>query len=180
MIDQIDPFLCTHYIYATAGLNRNNEIQSLDPGLDLKENGGKGAYEKFTKLKEINPNLKTLISIGGWNEGSIKYSLMASNSTSRQLFVASVINFLKVHNFDGLDFNWVSCYHTNQFISFNCIFLQIFPANRGGKSEDKQNFVLLLRELKQALTAHDFLLSAAVSARKEIIDAGFDVAQVSR
>lgn len=33
-----------------------------------------GSYKRFNKLKEINPNLKTIIAIGGWNEGSVTYS----------------------------------------------------------------------------------------------------------
>lgn len=29
-----------------------------------------GNYKKFTGLKSYNKNLKTMIAIGGWNEGS--------------------------------------------------------------------------------------------------------------
>ena len=33
-----------------------------------------GAYIRFTNLKLKNPELKTMLAIGGWNEGSTKYS----------------------------------------------------------------------------------------------------------
>lgn len=33
-----------------------------------------GGFRKFVDLKNKNPNLKVLISMGGWNEGSEKYS----------------------------------------------------------------------------------------------------------
>ena len=33
-----------------------------------------GAYIRFTNLKLKNPDMKALLGIGGWNEGSTKYS----------------------------------------------------------------------------------------------------------
>ncbi len=33
-----------------------------------------GAMKRFTGLKRQNPNLKALVAIGGWNEGSETYS----------------------------------------------------------------------------------------------------------
>jgi len=47
-----------------------------------------------------------MIAIGGWNEGSIKYSEMAKSPASRKEFVDSVVKFLETHNFDGLDLDW--------------------------------------------------------------------------
>ena len=42
-----------------------------------------------------------MIAIGGWNEGSTKYSGMAKDKKKRQKFVNSTIDFLQKHNFDG-------------------------------------------------------------------------------
>lgn len=47
-----------------------------------------------------------MIAIGGWNEGSVKYSNMAANPESRKTFVNSVMDFLERYDFDGLDFDW--------------------------------------------------------------------------
>lgn len=44
-VENIDPNLCTHLIYAFAGLDETtNQIRSLDPYNDLEENYGKGNY----------------------------------------------------------------------------------------------------------------------------------------
>jgi chitinase len=58
-------------------------------------------------LRKQNPDLKTLIAIGGWNEGSEKYSAMARDPARRRVFVQSVVDFLKKYDFNGLDFDWV-------------------------------------------------------------------------
>ena len=87
-------------------MSYDNKIKPLDAYNDLKENWGKGAYLRFNALKQINKKLKTIIAIGGWNEGSVKYSNMASNSESRKTFVESVVEFLDKYGFDGLDFDW--------------------------------------------------------------------------
>ena len=43
LVENIDPMLCTHIIYAYAELDRvTHSIKSLDPYLDTEENGGIG------------------------------------------------------------------------------------------------------------------------------------------
>ncbi|GBM66518.1 putative chitinase 2 [Araneus ventricosus] len=124
--EDIDTFLCTHAIYSFTNL-QDNQITPFDPYLDLKENWGIGGYERFNNLKKKNPYLKTLISIGGWNEGSTKYSAMAADPNARATLVRSVVDFCLKYDFDGLDMDWE------------------YPANRGGDPRDKQNFVTLLK-----------------------------------
>ena len=161
-VENIDPFLCTHIIYSFAGLGHDNRIRSLDPWNDLRDNYGKGAFERFTGLKRQNPKLKTLIAIGGWNEGSIKYSNMAQSESARKVFVDSVVDFIEKYDFDGLDLDWE------------------YPAARGGKPEDKNNFSLLIRELKAAFEPKGYLLTAAVSAGKWFIDPAYNVPDLGR
>lgn len=72
------------------------EDQQLDDGQMHKMNG----------LRNKNKHLTTLISIGGWSEGSTKYSHMVSNANSRKEFVHSVLDFLHKYDFDGLDIDW--------------------------------------------------------------------------
>ncbi|QQP42408.1 AGAP005634PAlike [Caligus rogercresseyi] len=82
--EDIDPSLCTHLIYSFAGLDEGSSgIKSLDPWMDLEENYGLAGYRKVTDLKYARPDLKVSIAIGGWNEGSKKYSAMARDAESR-------------------------------------------------------------------------------------------------
>ena len=99
----IDPHMCTHIIYSFAGLDENTlQIKSLDYERDVEQNG----FQNVIALKQKNPQLKVLIAIGGWNEGVKKYSEMVSTKEKRSNFVRSVIEFLNLHNFDGLDLDW--------------------------------------------------------------------------
>ncbi|XP_022240292.1 chitinase-3-like protein 1 [Limulus polyphemus] len=161
-IENIDPFLCTHLIYGFAKLDHNNQIAPFDNYLDLAENWGLGAYKRFNNLKKINPRLKTILAIGGWNEYPIKYSNMARDPVQRKKFVISCIKFLLKHGFDGLDLDWE------------------YPANRGGIPEDKENFVILLKELKSELSVKGLLLSAGVSAGQKTVETAYDIPKVAK
>jgi chitinase len=83
-------------------------------------------------LKEINPNLKTLLAVGGWafNDPPTqnRFSNMVSTKESRTIFIESVVSLLGLHRFDGIDIDWE------------------YPAadDRGGRPEDFVNYVLLL------------------------------------
>ena len=76
--------------------------------------------------------MTTMIAIGGWNEGSDKYSRMASNPSSRKTFVDSVVKFLQKYDFDGLDVDWYYFTHLiytlSSFLSFLIIRLsEVLP-----------------------------------------------------
>lgn len=51
--------------------------------------------------------LKILCSVGGWtNSAADHWSRMMSTKSSRQVFIDSVVAFLKKYNFDGLDVDY--------------------------------------------------------------------------
>ncbi|KAG7158020.1 Endochitinase-like 3, partial [Homarus americanus] len=54
---------------------------------------------KFTALKKQNPELKTLLAVGGWGDGSEKYSKMAADPAMRKKFIDSTMALLKEHDF---------------------------------------------------------------------------------
>lgn len=153
--------MCTHLVYGFAKLE-SNEIKPYDPWLDLGKDepgGGLDAYYRFTNgLKDQNPSLKTLIAIGGWNEGSEKYSAMASSETTRNTFADSVVEFLEKYNFDGLDVDWE------------------YPSARGGDlANDKENLNHLLRVLRDRLSGKGKMLTMAVSANPRTVQSGYDI-----
>lgn len=102
------------------------------------------------------------MAVGGWNEGSTNYSTMALAPETREAFINSAYDYVTKYNFDGFDLDWE------------------FPAKRGGKKEDKENFVLLIKEMKQKFSKRKLLVTAALSAGPDTIDVSYDVPQVSK
>lgn len=119
-------------MYAFFGIEETGELRIIDPYLDLEDNYGRGNIRKFNALKLKNPTLKTLAAVGGWNEGSKKFSIVAADPAKREKFVTSVVQFLQRHSFDGLDLDWE------------------YPNQRHKvKNDDRSNFLQLLKELKE-------------------------------
>ncbi|XP_041985359.1 probable chitinase 2 [Aricia agestis] len=162
-LSNLDPSLCTHLVYSFAGLDEaTNNIKSLDPWQDLEKDYGKAGYKNMVELKERYPHLKVTVAIGGWNEGSTKYSKMAADAESRAKFVQSALMFLDEHKFDGLDLDWE------------------YPTKRGGSPEDKANYVTLVKMLKEAFESRGYILTAALGAGKETMESAYNLAKLSR
>lgn len=135
-VENINAKLCTHISYAFIGLNANGSVKLLDSGSMLYNSRPRltfsitfhiflDLFNRFINLKASNPNVKLLISMGGWNEGSATYSAVSGNSfllvkstnklrspqvaaskSRRATFVNSVYDFLIKYGFDGFDFDW--------------------------------------------------------------------------
>ncbi|XP_055903089.1 endochitinase-like [Eupeodes corollae] len=149
---------CTHLIYSFVGIDHNSkEIKILDQEQDIN----KGGFKKFVALKKSNPTLKTLVAVGGWNEGSAKYSQMSASKQFRDIFVRSICALMKEYNFDGFDIDWE------------------YPgaSDRGGAAADKVNFVKFVEELRAAFDREQrgWEITMATPAAQYRVDDGFDV-----
>ena len=105
--ENIKPNLCTHIIYGFATLNpKSLKIRAHDSWVDISEQNKNGEfYKKVTEMK--SQNRKVLLAIGGWNDSKgNKYSRLVNNPKARKDFIKHVIEYLKKHNFDGLDLDW--------------------------------------------------------------------------
>ena len=107
------------------------------------------------EAKREYPNLKILISVGGW-EWSGAFSDMCLTSESRAKFIEGAVRFVQKNNLDGIDIDWE------------------YPGLPGAgnvhRPEDKQNFTTLLAGLRMALdnlgmkTGKHYLVTIAAGA----------------
>ena len=96
-----------------------------------------GRIQKLVSLKQRNPKLKVLLSLGGWG-GCAPCSDVFSTAEGRNEFAASTKELLDFFNADGIDLDWE------------------YPAIEGHpghayKKEDKTNFTLLVEALRKSL-----------------------------
>lgn len=66
-----------------------------DQWQDLEDNYGKGGFKRMTSLRTRYPHLKVSVAIGGWNEGSTNYSLLAADPKKRIRFAQNALNFVR-------------------------------------------------------------------------------------
>jgi chitinase len=147
-----------------------------------------GNFQQLRTLKQQYPQLKVLISLGGWT-WSKYFSDAALTKQSRERFVSSCIDlFVKgdipapgwggmggpgaaAGVFDGIDIDWE------------------WPGSEGNagniiRTQDKQNYKLLLAEFRKQLhaqgkqTGREYLLTAFLPASAVKIDAGFEVPDI--
>jgi chitinase len=99
-----------------------------------------GNFAQLTALRQKNPSLTILVSVGGWL-WSTNFSDISLTRESRRLFIQSVMEFLANYDLDGLDIDWE------------------YPGMEGAghrfRRDDKQNFTLLVKELRKSFSQQE-------------------------
>ena len=155
----------THAFYAFAKIDDQGKVGVFDSwaATDKRFDGNwntpkefAGNFEQLNNVKNENPHLKTLISIGGWTLSG-KFSDVALTDTSRETFAKSAVDFMTKYGFDGIDIDWE--YPVSGGLAGNTY-----------RPEDKHNYTLLLGELDEQLKIQeaqdnqDYLLTIASPA----------------
>jgi len=75
--------------------------------LDAGGSDTNGYYQRVINLKQRNPNLKILISVGGGDVSSeTVWRPMVQSAANRAAFVSGCISFAHDNHFDGIDIDW--------------------------------------------------------------------------
>ena len=118
---------------------------------------------KIPQLRKQNPNLKVLLSVGGW--GARGFSGAAATKDTRAVFIQSAQEIIAKYGLDGIDLDWE------------------YPVNGAwglveSQPADRANFTALLTELRTAL-GHKKLLTIAVGANAESPKSWVDVKAIA-
>jgi GH18 family chitinase len=156
--DLIDPAAIaadklTHINYAFANIKDGRVVEGFAHD---DEN-----FRVLTGLRQRNPDLKVLVSVGGWT-WSGGFSDAVLTGESRQRFVESAVDFVRRHDLDGFDVDWE------------------YPGLPGygnvNRPEDKKDFTAVMAELRAALDkegaarGRTYLLTFAAGASSNFLE----------
>ncbi len=102
-LSKIDAAKLTHINYAFANII-DGEVKFGGEKIDDNERNIDD-LKRLVDLKETNPDLKVLVSVGGWG-WSGNFSDAALTDSSRNRFAASAAAFINDNALDGIDLDW--------------------------------------------------------------------------
>ena len=104
---------------------------------------------ELPRIKSYNPNLRMVISVGGWGAGG--FSPAAATEEGRKKFADSCVALAEQWNLDGMDIDW-------EYPGLDWAGIEASP-------DDKTNYTLLLQAVRDAFNAAghtDWMLTVAV------------------
>lgn len=155
-------------IVQTEGIDANRLTHINYAFVDVKDNRAWLHNEKtdtvnfrnLNALKKINPNLKIMISIGGWT-WSKNFSDAVLTDTSTDNFAQSAVDIVSQYDLDGVDIDWE------------------YPGMKGDNNtfrpEDRQGYTRLFRMLREKLdalgknTRKKYFVTTAIGGSREFL-----------
>ena len=153
-ISDINSALYTHLICAFADVNSSSYELSVS-------SRDEQYFFTFTDtVRQKNPSVTTLLSIGGAGANHTTLSNMVSKASYRKSFIDSSIKIARLYGFQGLDFGW----------------------NSANTSSDMTNMGLLFQDWRAAVNSEaknssqkDLILTAAVHFSPDLNSVSFPV-----
>jgi chitinase len=152
--DSIDVFRLSHINYAFVDVKDNRAWLHFEATDTIN-------LRKLSELKLKNPDLKILISIGGWT-WSKNFSDAVLSDTSTKNFANSGVAIVAKYNLDGIDIDWE------------------YPGMIGDSNmyrpEDKEHYTLLFKDLRDGLdslkkiTHKKYFITTAVGGSHDYIE----------
>ncbi len=139
-----DPFCMTHINYAFGHVADSFDGVRVDNPQRLHQ---------MVALKKVNPDLKVMLSVGGWGSGL--FSEMAADKGHRKAFAEDCLRAVKEYGLDGIDIDWE--YPTSS------------AADISASPDDTDNFTKLMKDLRKIL-GEDMLLTFASAASADYVD----------
>lgn len=153
-MEDIDPLKLTHINYAFVDVK---DSMAWLTNMDTDTIN----FRLLNTLKIKNPDLKILISIGGWS-WSENFSDAVLTPSSRQKFARTSVDIVRNYQLDGVDIDWE------------------YPGQKGEdnifRDEDKENFTLMFEAIREELnklttqTGKNYLLTSAVAGSRSFLE----------
>jgi len=134
--DTPDPTYITHFNYAFGHVNETFNGVRID---------NEDRFRLVIGLKEEKPELKVLLSIGGWTSGG--FSEMAADEVNRKAFAIDCQRVIMQYGLDGIDLNWEYPTHDRAGIT--------------ASPDDTDNYTLLVRDIRKEIGNNKLLTMAS-------------------
>lgn len=154
-VGKISPEKLTHINYAFVNLIDGRAVLTNEATDTVN-------FRTLNALKDRNPDLKILISIGGWT-WSGTFSDAVLTPEGRALFASTSADIVGQYDLDGVDIDW-------EYPGFGGLKGNII------RPEDKENYTLMFQALRHSLdslenvTGKKYLLTTAVGGFKKFAD----------
>ncbi|MEY2829882.1 MAG: hypothetical protein RIQ33_1740 [Bacteroidota bacterium] len=156
-VDSFEVEKLTHIIFSFGHLKGNLfHINSKADSLTI---------QRMVEMKKRNPDLKVMLTIGGWS-GCPTCSDVFNSEIGRREFAQSVKTNLQFFKADGIDLDW------------EYPVIKGFPGHTFRK-DDKQNFTLLVKELRNIL-GKKYEISFAAGGFTTYIDSSIEWEEVKK